>query len=151
MNHIATVVNIRYLQSLYWRIALATKKEEKPPAIIGRPSKARLKAPKKPGRPVETRGRIAEFKERLMATSGTKVIDKVISIAQDDEHPGQMAALKMCMDRILPVSLFEKQSGQKPQIQINIVNTTQEDDSVQIDVSGAEDIEVKGESDNDDS
>ena len=26
----------------------------------------------------------------------------------DDGHQGQMAALKMCLDRMLPLSLFEK-------------------------------------------
>ena len=28
----------------------------------------------------------------------------------DDNHAGQMAALKMCIDRQLPVSLFEKEA-----------------------------------------
>lgn len=107
----------------------------------GRPSKSDLEATKrKVGRPKETVGRIAEFKQRLLATSGTHVIDKIVSIAQDDDHPGQMAALKMCIDRILPISLFEKGSGQKPTVQINIVNATQEKtEDVIIDING-EDI-----------
>lgn len=79
----------------------------------GRPKKTDVEAKKKGnrglrGRPPGDAARINEFKARLLATSGDKVINKIIHIAQDDEHPGQMAALKMCMDRILPLSYFEK-------------------------------------------
>jgi hypothetical protein len=44
----------------------------------------------------------------------------VIQIALNDEHPGQMAALKMCMDRTLPVSMFEKDKSQRSAVTINI-------------------------------
>lgn len=79
----------------------------------GRPPKSALDAAKKPrngkvGRPKGTPGRIEELKARLMSTTGTKILDTIVRIAQDDEHPGQMAALKMCIDRQLPLSLFEK-------------------------------------------
>lgn len=50
-----------------------------------------------------------EFKEQLLsAPVATSIIRKVIDIARNDEHPGQMAAMKMCMDRMLPVSVFEE-------------------------------------------
>ena len=86
------------------------------PAVVvkrGRPTKAAIEAAKKPGkgkvgRPKDDRGRILELKARLMATSGNKVIDKIIQIALEDGNPGQLAALKMCIDRQLPLSLFEK-------------------------------------------
>lgn len=79
----------------------------------GRPKKADIEAAKKPGngkvgRPVGDNGRIQELKARLMSTSGNKVIDTIVRIALDDNHQGQMAALKMCIDRQLPLSLFEK-------------------------------------------
>lgn len=93
----------------------------------GRPPKADLQAVKdrtkgKLGRPVGDAGRLMEFKERLLATGGTRIIDKVISIALNDEHPGQMAALKLSLDRILPLSAFDaaKNSGSTPQVTINI-------------------------------
>lgn len=93
----------------------------------GRPPKADLIAVKernkgKIGRPVGDAGRIQEFKERLLATGGTRIIDKVVSIAMNDDHQGQMAAIKLCMDRLLPMSVFEaaKQGGNVPQISINI-------------------------------
>ena len=95
-------------------IELPTAEESKPPAKKrGRPRKSAVEAKKRGnrgvrGRPPGDAARINEFKARLLATSGDKVINKIIQIALDDEHQGQMAALKMCMDRVLPVSYFEK-------------------------------------------
>lgn len=110
----------------------------KQPVKKGRPTKAALAKKVPLGRPREDAGRIAEFKQRLLATSGERVIDKIITIAMDDKHTGQMAALKMCIDRVLPVSLFEKGHGTKPQIQINIVNTTLDNDPGTVDVDVTE-------------
>ena len=93
----------------------------------GRPPKADLDAVKnrtknKVGRPKGDTGRLEEFKQRLLATGGTRILDKMISIALDDNHPGQMAAIKMSIDRMLPVSSFEaaKNGGNSPTISINI-------------------------------
>lgn len=81
----------------------------------GRPRKADIEAKKKGnrnsvGRPKGDAARINELKARLLATSGDKVINKVIAIALEDGHPVQSAALKMCMDRVLPVSYFDKKN-----------------------------------------
>lgn len=93
----------------------------------GRPPKADLMAVRertkgKIGRPKGDAGRIQEFKERLLATGGTRILDKMIKIALDDEHPGQMAAIKLAVDRILPASIFDtsKQGGANPTVTINI-------------------------------
>lgn len=93
----------------------------------GRPPKSDLEAVRnrtkgKLGRPVGDAGRLQEFKERLLATGGTRILDKMVEIAMTDGHPGQMAAMKLAVDRILPVSMFEaaKNSGSTPQISINI-------------------------------
>jgi len=91
----------------------------------GRPRKADIEAKKnrgKVGRPVGDAGRIKEFKARLLATTGDKVINKIVQVAMDDGHSGQMAALKMCIDRVLPLSYFEKDknSTSSNQISINI-------------------------------
>ena len=93
----------------------------------GRPPKTDLDAVKnrtknKVGRPKGDTGRLEEFKQRLLATGGTRILDKMISIALDDNHPGQMAAIKMSIDRMLPVSSFEaaKNGGNSPTISINI-------------------------------
>ena len=90
----------------------------------GRPKKTDIdRYRKRPvGRPPGDKYRMEELKTRLLATSGEGIIDKVISIARNDEHPGQMAALKMCIDRMLPMSLFEKDvKGGRSAVTINIV------------------------------
>lgn len=93
----------------------------------GRPPKAAIAAKKKGGRgaigrPQGDSGRIAELKARLLATTGDKVINKIVEIAMTDGHPVQGAALKMCIDRVLPLSYFDKDKtgGSTPQISINI-------------------------------
>ncbi len=90
----------------------------------GRPPKAVVEAKRKRGkvgRPQGDTGRIAEFKARLLSTTGTKVIDTVLRKALDDNDKDQVACLKMCMDRLLPVSLFEKDAkGQRNAVTINI-------------------------------
>lgn len=107
--------------------------EDVAPAVRkGRPPKAAIKEKKKRGqvgRPAGDAARIAEFKARLLSTSGSRVIDKVLQIAMDDNHSGQMAAIKMCVDRLLPVSMFDKEAngghGSKPTITINIAGIGQ--------------------------
>ena len=64
--------------------------------------------------------RIKELKELMIRSGGKDVAEKVIQIALNDEHPGQMAALKMCLDRTLPVSMFEKDKSQRSAVTINI-------------------------------
>jgi hypothetical protein len=64
--------------------------------------------------------RIKELKELMIRSGGKDVAEKVIQIALNDDHPGQMAALKMCMDRTLPVSMFEKDKQQRSAINITI-------------------------------
>lgn len=91
----------------------------------GRPPKAAIQEKKKPGkvgRPAGDTGRVAELRARLLATTGDKVINKIVEIAMSDGHPVQGAALKMCIDRVLPLSYFEKEKGgsSTPQISINI-------------------------------
>ena len=93
----------------------------------GRPKKSDILA-KMPGnrgavgRPKGDAGRMAELKARLLAAgTGERVIDKIIQIAMDDEHSGQMAALKMIADRAIPMSMFEKdKEGNRPAITINV-------------------------------
>jgi hypothetical protein len=96
----------------------------KTPTRRGRPPKSAIQEKKKRGqvgRPVGDTGRIAEFKARLLSTTGTKVIDKILQTALEDGHPAQAACMKMCFDRLLPVSMFDEKAGNnKPTIQINI-------------------------------
>lgn len=112
-----------------------TPVESSPPVALvkkrgkGRPPKKDMEAVKnKNGKRGPIKGQVArmnELKERLLATGGTRILDTVIRIALDDNHPSQAAALKMCMDRMLPVSMFENEAkGHKGAITINIVGAT---------------------------
>ena len=96
---------------------------------LGRPLKKDIEAKKKGnrgkvGRPAGDAARINEFKARLLGTSGDKIIETLIHKALDPNDKDQIAALKMCVDRVLPLSMFDaaKNSGQTPQISINITS-----------------------------
>jgi len=93
----------------------------------GRPSKAEIMSKKARGvvgRPPGEAARIKEFYARLLATDGEKVIETVLRKAMDDTDKDQVACLKMCMDRLLPISHFEKAGTQRGNaIQVQIVTT----------------------------
>ena len=116
---------------------VTTEVLEKPPRPkiqrrkLGRPLKKDIEAKKKGnrgkvGRPAGDSARIAEFKARLLGTSGDKIIETLIHKALDPNDKDQIAALKMCVDRVLPLSMFDaaKNSGTTPQISINITGLT---------------------------
>jgi hypothetical protein len=109
-------------------------KKERPKLVrrkVGRPLKKDIEAKKKGnrgkvGRPAGDAARINEFKARLLGTSGDKIIETLIHKALDPNDKDQIAALKMCVDRVLPLSMFDaaKNSGVSPQISINITGLT---------------------------
>lgn len=91
----------------------------------GRPTKAALAAAKKRpvGRPKGDAAAIEEFKARLLASpKSQKVIDSILNAALDDEHKNQAAAWKLLVDRMLPMSYFEKDKmgGGRPSVNITI-------------------------------
>jgi len=83
-------------------------------------------APKPLGRPAGQAARLEKFKEFLMGDNGPVLMSKLVMIALNDNHPGQMGALKMCIDRVLPLSHFDKAANgnQSPTISINISGLT---------------------------
>ena len=84
------------------------------PVKKGRPRKVDIEAKKKRsvrGRPPGEAARIKEFYARLLSTSGDKVVQTVLRKALDDDDKDQVACLKMCIDRLLPMSYFEKEKG----------------------------------------
>jgi len=110
------------------------EKKQRPKIVrrkLGRPLKKDIEAKKgnrgKVGRPAGDSARIAEFKARLLGTSGDKIIETLIAKALNPDDKDNMAALKLCVDRILPVSVFDaaKNGGTTPQISINITSLTQ--------------------------
>ena len=70
--------------------------------------------------PMTESQRIKELRDIMIRGGGKHVAEKVIEIALNDEHPSQMVALKMCLDRTLPVSMFEKDKSQRSAVTINI-------------------------------
>jgi hypothetical protein len=96
---------------------------DNPPAILPKTDHQRLK----------------ELKELMIRSGGKDVAQKVIEIALNDEHPHQLVALKMCLDRTLPVSLFEKDKSQRSAVTINITGLGQEPTILET----AEDVEYR--------
>ena len=91
----------------------------------GRPSKAELaQARKQPvGRPKGDAAAIEEFKARIMnSPKSRKVLDAILDAALDDEHKNQAAAWKLLVDRMLPMSYFDKDKvgGSRPSVNITI-------------------------------
>jgi hypothetical protein len=83
---------------------------------------------------------LKELKNLLINSAGTRVVHKAVEIALNDEHPAQLAAIKLCMDRMLPVSMFEKEGKQRSAVTINITGIGEVSHAPTID---AEDLEIK--------
>ena len=94
----------------------------------GRPRKNEVEARKasnrgKVGRPKGDASIINEYKARMLASpKSRKVLDSILDAALNDDHKNQAAAWKLLMDRMLPVSYFEKdkESGGRPSVSITI-------------------------------
>lgn len=97
-------------------------------AKIGRPKKALVESKKKGnrgirGRPPGDAAAINEFKARILASpKSKKVLDTILDAALNEDHKNQAAAWKLLMDRMLPLSYFEKDkvAGGKSSINITI-------------------------------
>lgn len=104
--------------------------EEKSPAQKrgSRPTKAEVAAKKKGnrvgrGRPKGDAAKINEYKARMLASPKSRaVLETIWDAALDSEHPNQSAAWKLVIDRVLPVSYFEKDKagGSKAAVAITI-------------------------------
>ena len=81
------------------------------------------KTPVKRGRPAGMRARQLELKQTLLEHPDVPtVIETVVRTALDDTHKNQTAAQKILMDRILPMSTFEKAVDSREKINI-VINT----------------------------
>jgi hypothetical protein len=95
---------------------------------IGRPRKNVVdskKATKRGviGRPKGDAAIINEYKARMLASpKSRKVLDSILDAALNDDHKNQAAAWKLLMDRMLPISYFEKdkEGGGRPSVSITI-------------------------------
>lgn len=95
----------------------------------GRPSKKLVESKKKGnrgvmGRPKGDAAVMNEYKARMLASpKSAKVLEKIFDAALDDDHKNQAAAWKMIVDRMMPVSMFEKdvvKGGGRNAITVNI-------------------------------
>lgn len=95
----------------------------------GRPKKSEVAEKKRGsrgvmGRPKGDAAIINEYKARMLASpKSTKVLDTIFNAAMDDEHKNQAAAWKLIMDRMLPVSYFEKDKATQGKNAVSITIT----------------------------
>jgi hypothetical protein len=76
----------------------------------------------------------------MIRSGGKDVAQKVIEIALNDDHPHQLVALKMCLDRTLPVSMFEKDKSQRSAVSITITGLGE---PTIVDVNDVSDVQAK--------
>ena len=103
--------------------------EEKPKRKRGRPKKTEVVSRKRGatglsrGRPKGDAAIINEYKGRMLTSpKSKKVLESIFDAALNNEHKHQAAAWKLVVDRIVPMSYFEKDkvAGGKSSINISI-------------------------------
>ena len=111
----------------------------------GRPKKADIEAKLKPGKRGRPKGDYTLARElcaRMLVANSDRMMQTLVNMALTDGHPQQIAALKMCLDRALPISYFEEKKadgGGGHGITINIsglptsANISTSDDVVDVD------------------
>ena len=86
------------------------------------------KAMNKRGRPKGMRATQLDIQRRLCEhPDRQKVIESIYRAALDDDHKCQAVAMKLIMDRVLPVSLCDKDSDINKAISINITSVSPDD------------------------
>ena len=112
--------------------------ETKPPTRQGRPTQKEIQAKTpggrgKVGRPKGDAAIINEYKARMLASPRSEsVLTKIYDVALDDEHKHQASCMKMLIDRILPISHFEKDRGDKAITGVSITINTAAPDEIAI-------------------
>ena len=65
--------------------------------------------------------RLHELKAQFLSNKTLgPLVEKMFDIAMNDEHDGQMQAMKMIADKILPTQSFSAESKKSSAVQINI-------------------------------
>lgn len=94
----------------------------------GRPPKKAIDQHKKKnavGRPKGDAAIMNDYKARMLASpKSRRVLESIFDAALDDEHKNQASAWKLIVDRIMPVSMFEKEvnggGSSRPSVNITI-------------------------------
>ncbi len=112
----------------------------------GRPKKSEVmekKVRNAVGRPKGDAAIIADYRSRMLASPQSRlVLQKIYDAALDDEHKNQSAAWKLLMDRLLPVSHFEKDKdgGSRPSVSITITGVGGETTIIDNEQQDVEDV-----------
>lgn len=103
---------------------------------IGRPSKTELAATKEMSKR-EQSAALKDFRARLLLNpKSPKLIEKLFSLAFDDEAKNQAVALKILSDRLMPVAGFTADGKANAQVQINISGIGSDDGTHGVTISG---------------
>lgn len=88
----------------------------------GRPKKRKRNPGSNPiGRPKGEAGIMKDYRDRMLSSpKSRKVLNVIFDAALDDEHKNQAAAWKIIVDRIVPVSSFDKIAGQTTRSSITV-------------------------------
>lgn len=117
---------------------MSTLEDGLPKKRLGRPPKQKTKNPV--GRPKGEARIMADYRQRMLnSPKSRKVIEAIFEAALNDDHKNQAAAWKLIIDRIAPLSGFEKEAGSSPRaaIQVNISGVP----GISIDSGPQDDIE----------
>jgi hypothetical protein len=115
----------------------------------GRPRRGEIVEKKKPGtvgRPKGDSAIIADYRARMLASPKSRlVLEKIYDAALDDEHKNQSAAWKLLMDRLLPLSHFEKdkEGGGRPAVSITITGVGGDTTIIGEETNNVEDVEYR--------
>jgi hypothetical protein len=84
--------------------------------------------------PNERKARAQEILSEMLTKKSKAIVQRIMDKALNDEDEDQMACLKLCVDRMIPVSYFEKEKSGNKGVTIQIVGvgqtTIQEDDII---------------------
>ena len=84
--------------------------------------------------PSEKKARAQEILATMLTKKSKVIIERVMEKALNDDDPDQMACLKMCADRMIPVSYFEKEKAGSKGVTIQIMGVGQT--NIQEDIDG---------------
>ena len=123
---------------------------------------AERKAKRKAGRTLDSGGRanagpplpvmtkaeqtrkLHEMKSRFLNSKRMgPLVEKMFDIAMDDEHQGQMAAMKLIADRILPTAGFASEGNKSSAVQINITGLQVSSVDTQEKEAGGETVSIQ--------
>lgn len=119
--------------------SIDNKDDVKPKKRRGRPPKALVEQKKKGnrgqvGRPKGDASAIEEYKARMLASPKSReVMDSIFNAALDDNHKNQSAAWRIIVDRIMPLSYFERDKLSNGRAAVNItINGIDSNDPITI-------------------